>query len=1841
MIKCPPKNYAFGLLKSGLGEARAHIAYQRNGFEVPEIEKALDLLGMDKEAWRDSKGRTLHQVKALNATAKTVRESGGPILPKSEPSAPSGIAPESKVRVGKDPRLHTVVRELPKSQGDLPDEKFYEVRNDKTGEVQTVESKDITPVTERTAAEKSAVKPDSLDDQLRSYKLDPSAFPDAASKRAALKRAKATSEPAANLGEGLPAGQGSSDAQILESIKGEPTHGFRVNVISRDQAEQITSRPEARGYGGFFGNGEIYFVRENVNTKNPELVRQLLREEIGHGLLRTENGAKLLEEVFGRARRELTEAEKAPLRAAGYKEHQLLDEFIAKSARENRPWWSEVILTIKSWLAKLGLNLSNEDAARLLLRRIKENQSSQIEGVDIAPGQPVPPDEALDEEKPPTIQIAGRTYVVPDETLIASKFTPEQIEDGKKRATAVAASLKLPGNVDTRADGSLFNVDGDSNVGSDGKPVFDYSTEVSRLRDELVKAHQANDEVLTAQLVKLINYNHDEWPKLVAKPLADELRGLAAAKSSFYGQMLRMIKGAAVSKDLRSIARNLDFSLKRLYSANFGGDAYETFVSRIIQNFRDYFTPEQLDKFGTDNPNLVEQVELLAATARAETANRLYRQIQSKLNPKNITPAKLEKNAIAREEFEALIQQLEKIGVDIPEKKNAKMSAREKLLLLVKDKTIEKVNADVEAAIKYGLSEAGKQAARNELLGNKAAIEELDARYLAGEEPTPEQITKGLELQAFRGIKGLRDTWLSYDPVTTKLVQDIVKGDFKGVRFGIPKKQPVDTRLSLTELAKQPDAEITRVLDAYLKNIEDNLDIAGASPETRQRIRDTVQKQVADQIENVIRPKVRDIMFSAPKEKGSAKTDEQKLAEQINAGLFKDERLKVPEMVEHVAGKSLVKKLTPKVGDLARVILDTPSFKQADMEKQIADKVVSDLGVTPDQAENLAKVIYASLKPKITEARAAAQEKAVKSMTPREQAVIPKTDTKLWDNITQFFNAGGKDYEELLKRVAVIRGLPVPSAVEMAKMKALADKIDRLTNLSPDAEEKIRNDSSLNDAEKAQAIDNERNKIEAINASEIGRATRQMAVEWAKFSKPYNWLQKRNIADAGYELATANLLAKFGFPIRLATHITTQLLVRTPIRPLAVALEQFYADRAAGKQTEFFSDAYNAVRETFDQTFKAVPQALRAGRSQLTARGEVNSSRLAAGVNALERMATQAKEYAKKGDYVRATMLYTVASLRMAQRVVSGIDAFQGEFVEMQELRHQIFIELAKQGKSRAEIEMQMENIFGSMAADWAIALADARRGFDEFDILKDSKNFVREQALTEAADRLLKERMYQKAELMGLPSDSMRAYILRQRMAEAWQTATKTGLGGALTKGMVAARQFATEKGLPFLPVEFSNAIGAGVNYHLMLTPFYKLALGKVDAAGVGESAWNETRLDRTNRQLMALAGTMLGGTMAALVLSGQLRVQLHSPTDKKEREKFIAEGHKVGTVEWMLPDGNFIPFSLTVGPFSLVSPYLAAAGQTVHLVQSREKKQAALDAQAAKTGLPAGKIDPVTVTDVLGVAGQAVWASLLGGSTAGGLVSSYSEFQTPNANKAVSATIAPLLPYIPMLQEVSRMIGVGLDSKTATVFDYLLPLPTSGARAINALGDPVRTPDAIQRVIQAITAGTYPGIVSSKPDESYDYETRSAYSALLATRYAPPEINPAKGYAIGGTFRPMTQPELEQYTELRGQYLKENLAALGASATKQQVRAAYQQANAQALTDMGITTARSTAATSGTAAAAPAGQRRLSLGRSRSSGLKVSLKKLHRTKIRRPRSLRLRSSKKSRLHRPKLSFT
>lgn len=167
---------------------------------------------------------------ALQATAKIeptkVEEKPAEpaaVVELEKPTAPIVDQPvnktEQRYKIGKSPQTYKVVdrpepTELEKSLGEAP----VNVKNEKTGEVQTVKESDLTSV--NTAPQKPAQAKASLDDQLREAKLDPSVFNNATQKRSALKREKAMQ----SLGGQNPADPGeipkSEMAQLRDAVKG-------------------------------------------------------------------------------------------------------------------------------------------------------------------------------------------------------------------------------------------------------------------------------------------------------------------------------------------------------------------------------------------------------------------------------------------------------------------------------------------------------------------------------------------------------------------------------------------------------------------------------------------------------------------------------------------------------------------------------------------------------------------------------------------------------------------------------------------------------------------------------------------------------------------------------------------------------------------------------------------------------------------------------------------------------------------------------------------------------------------------------------------------------------------------------------------------------------------------------------------------------------------------------------------------------------------------------------------------------------------------------------------------------------------------------------------------------------------------------------------------------------------------------------------------------------------------------------------------------------------------------------------------------------------------------------
>lgn len=856
-------------------------------------------------------------------------------------------------------------------------------------------------------------------------------------------------------------------------------------------------------------------------------------------------------------------------------------------------------------------------------------------------------------------------------------------------------------------------------------------------------------------------------------------------------------------------------------------------------------------------------------------------------------------------------------------------------------------------------------------------------------------------------------------------------------------------------------------------------------------------------------------------------------------------------------------------------------------------------------------------------ARKRAVKKGRETLTKKEKAAIGSKKRR-WKKIEKVLLEGG-DLGAVLRTLAEENGWNPPSDSEVDKLKTLADR-----------EEALRTLNSKEQAEAASFGDQTRvlREKEAATLSDRVALKREMATRWARLSKPIRfwgprslWETKQNLAAALNELAAANLLTKLSFPTRQVISVFSQALVHMPTRAIASALMERQAavqrgDPAGVKQ--LWADIADSLRVSVKAQANAVKPALLKARAALLGRAEVkNIDALMSGMQALDRIELRGKELQAQGKNAQAMILWLYTQIKWGYRIAQTLDYLSGTPAEAQELALQVHRELSEHGTNRAQRMMMVDEVIGRPAREMAAAAATVQRILDANDITATPKE------IQERAASLVQRWQMERARAFGVPVDDFEAEATMLRNVLGWNERVTRGPGGLIASTGKGLQKIAGEAGLPLPLAAFSNAIGTQVNRLLHFLPIYKLANAKLPFTSEAPDPWFRTETDRQQRMVEALLGTIIGTPLIIMAATGLIVVHTRPPLDREDRELWEKEGHKANTVEIPTGDGSFIPISLNTGPLAPLAPYLAAGGAVHKLMTERGKAQDKLNAEALEKGVPAGNIRPIDFADLMGVAASAAYGSLIGGGrTASGLAGSISEFGQLNAQKGLASQISPLVPGLPMLQEFSRMGGVVLDQKMASFWDFMLPLPTSGARKVNLLGDPVGTPNDAQRVIQIMTGGTFPGLVSAE-------EARSspAYEALFASGYRPPTISPNKGFNIGGTFRPMTDSELIDYTRERGERLREGLIPLGATADLKSVQEVYQRANNQALKAVGATVAEPETRSSGLSAGISLGSSRASVrppARFRvSRGRRMRRPRLARGRLGRVRTTRLRRSR------------
>ena len=1259
------------------------------------------------------------------------------------------------------------------------------------------------------------------------------------------------------------------------------------------------------------------------------------------------------------------------------------------------------------------------------------------------------------------LQNAGRDVTVTG----TNKMTPVEIAAGKERVIALMQRLKLPGVVpspDAPEARNIFQVQP-----NDAEPVGYYDAEgrilIKELTDSVQKQNLPGEErALAPLLVRVIDYNRDAFEKLFSPQVFEELNALSIEQASETAQKLALMQGMTPSKDLLEIVRNLNFNLQRIYSTQFGGDAYTTFAKRVLEEFGKSFTDEELASIAASQPKTETLIASILNDIRKIQGNTIADRLHNYFSPKSAPKlARLERTAKAVEAAQWLIEIGEKAGLKKAEKKGTPLTPIQKLVLMIEPKNIEGMTKAIEVAVRQKEIEAGQQYALD-TAPNKQAREELEALFYKGtQEPTPDQIELGLQYAKYAYLRVVRDNILGYSPVTGKLASKIV----------------------------------------------------------------------------------------------------------------------------------------PTVSQLAKQLVQTPNFRQPEMKRRFIENLVDEIGATDEQAKVIWNALESTYGQKIKEARTKAIAAAMKSMTPREQEVMPRKDGKLWKRIEQFFNAGGENVGDLLKDVARLRGYTVPSDTEIARMKSLVSQEQALRTPSTAAVDKIRANSELNEQEKNLQLTSQQHELEAKTEYQRSGLMRDMAVSWSKMAQPINfpgltseswkrwWINRGNLVDAMMEYITHDVLFKVGFEaFRLPIHISAQELYYAPTRAAArIALE--FNQSPDKNLSKFWQISWQTLSDTVQSTiasFKPAATTFTAGIRGKRLLDKADADRMMHSVNAMERIWSKADEYAKKGDYLRATLTYIMGAPRQVGMFLNAIDGAQQVFVEYQELLNQASTALRQMGKNSAEIKMMSDSIVRMMHYEYISATAEAVGMFQEAGI--PTNGMLDRLTVQEIVTRIVRRRIYEFMRKQGLPVDDFETTNTLLKRAQSWKESVKHGPGAIASMTMRMGREAARKAGLPFPSTVLANAIGTGINYQLFFTPFWWMSdLGK------GHSPFFTTEMDRYQRAFMALLGTMLGGLVIYMISqrdqNGKQAVTIRKwPKNKQEAQEWAAQGRKSMTAEFNMDDGSFIPISLIVGPMAPLASY-AFAGQAVHdLFAKQDARQKQMNDEAAKLGVVPGKVEPPTADEWMAVAGNAALGTLMGNRTFSGMTASMTQYGTPNLNRVIATQISPLIPGLPGYQELTRMAGIQMDSKSATVADLLVPLPSSQGRLVNILGDPVKTPDDVQRVLQVMTGGTFPLPVNPREQGS-----EAAYAALYGTSYRPSPINPAKGYNISGIYRPMTSDELEKYSVARGQYLKQGLAGLGGGATKEQVQQAYQEANSRALADVGVQSASKSGGTVASVDTAP----------------------------------------------------
>ena len=861
----------------------------------------------------------------------------------------------------------------------------------------------------------------------------------------------------------------------------------------------------------------------------------------------------------------------------------------------------------------------------------------------------------------------------------------------------------------------------------------------------------------------------------------------------------------------------------------------------------------------------------------------------------------------------------------------------------------------------------------------------------------------------------------------------------------------------------------------------------------------------------------------AQREADRAKAVE-RLAGGIRAGLL-DQRI-----AESVAKNPALQRLVPKMSDLVKRVLNTPQAGQAKLAQAFSEALLSELAIDQALADKTGVALAKAFQAKFERARIRALDLAVQKLTPKQREEVGP-GRPLWQKIEEFVNAGGMNSATLLQNIAKKSGWKVPTDEEVSRLRDLA-RLEQ--ELSTATEEEI--SKGITDDIKA-----------AKNLGRRADIMREIQMRWARMTMPIRG-NRQNLARAINEVTSAQLLFKPSFVTKQLIDVATQMFYYTPTRAVATAVERYRTSRDPNRASRLWKDTSAALEDAYKARFNALNMALTSALEAAKGRAEKDTIMgIQSGIRALDRINAQASEYAKNGDYARSALVRMIGISQLSFRFASSLDAFQGVLAEQQEIGAWTESQLRLQGMAPEQARKTAKTIIGDAIAEYALAQA----------IVGDDPNISPKERRA-AAWNVVRARQYQRIQAAGLDAGALKELTQELRSTIGWNIEEKFGPGGRIVgRGIKNASDWLASVGIPNPVGRFSNAIAIGINRALTFA-----GGGFVPKAFEG-SAWYKTETDKTQRKIEAATGLGLSGAFAALVLSGALRVFTKWPDDKEEADLWEREGHRPNTMELDLPGGKILRVSLNTGPIQVVRPALAAIGELQYQVARRNRLNQKAEAAAKKKGL---KFEPreLTAKDVGGALAYGAYSAVAQGRTASGMIGSGVYRQAPDMGKIAAGAVSPLIPFGPLLREVTAMSGAEFNPKDQTFINLLVPTPWSGKVDRNFLGDPVGTPRAQERIMSVLTGGT--AIVGGEdPDR--------AYQVLAKTGWTPATPQNNKFFQFGRVQRQATPEELTRMQEVRAVELKTRISQLDpATATKRQLDRIEDIANAKAKKAVGI---------------------------------------------------------------------